>query len=139
MARVLIVDDEDTMREALRLALERDGHEVYEAPDGDSGTRVFRDKRADLVITDLIMPQKEGIETIRELRRRFPDVKIIALSGRGGVALNANLEHARRVGADVAIQKPCQMEEVRDAVRELLKDAPQNVHDIRKGKRAQKA
>ncbi len=66
------------------------------------------------------MPQKEGIETIRELRKCCPAVKIIALSGRGGVAINANLERARRVGANVAIQKPCRLEEVREAVRELL-------------------
>lgn len=125
MAKVLIVDDEDVLREALRLALERDGHEVCEASDGDSGTRMFREKRADLVITDLIMPQKEGIETIRELRRSCPRVKIIALSGRGGVAINANLERARRVGADMAIQKPCQLEEVREAVRRLLDETPE--------------
>lgn len=125
MARVLIVDDEDALREALRLALEQDGHEVFEATDGDSGTRLFKDKGVDLVITDLIMPRKEGIETIRDMRRERGDIKIIALSGRGGVSMNANLERARHVGADVAIQKPCELEEIREAVKTLLEDIPQ--------------
>ncbi len=70
-------------------------------------------------MTDLIMPQKDGIETIRDLRREFPNVKIVAVSGRGGIQINANLTRAKQVGADMTILKPCEPAEIRDAVRSL--------------------
>jgi CheY-like chemotaxis protein len=124
MARVLVVDDEDLMREAVRFALEQDGHEIFEAENGQMALILFEEKRPDVVITDLIMPQKEGIETIRVLRKRYPDAKIVALSGRGGITLNANLERARQVGADAAILKPCTSDEIREAVRTLMSDEP---------------
>jgi DNA-binding response OmpR family regulator len=119
MARVLVVDDEELMREAVRLALEQDGHEIFEAENGMAGLRLFAQQRPDVVITDLIMPQKEGIETIRDLRKKYPDSKIIALSGRGGISLNANLERAIHVGADAALLKPCDFDELRDTVKRL--------------------
>ncbi len=120
MASILILDDEEAMREALRMVLEEDGHEVSEASDGISGIALYREQPTDIVVTDLIMPQKDGIETIRDLRREFPRLKIIALSGRGGTAINANLERAKRVGADVTILKPCEPEEIREAIRDLM-------------------
>ena len=119
MAHVLVVDDEELMREAVRIALEQDGHEVSEAENGSVALRAFANQKPDVVITDLIMPRKEGIETIRDLRKKYPDAKIIALSGRGGIALNANLERALMVGADAALLKPCDFEELRSTVREL--------------------
>ena len=119
MARVLVVDDEELMREAVRFALEQDGHEVHEAENGQMGLNLFEEVQPDLVVTDLIMPQKEGIETIRVLRKRHPDAKILVLSGRGGIALNANLERARQVGADATLLKPCDFDELRDTVRSL--------------------
>jgi DNA-binding response OmpR family regulator len=122
MSRILIVDDEELMREAVRIALEQDGHEVVEAENGDACLRLFSKERPDVVITDLIMPHKEGIETIRDLRRNYPDSKIVALSGRGGIALNANLERARRVGADATLLKPCDFDELRETVRDLVSE-----------------
>ena len=83
MERILIIDDEQQIRSMLRLMLEREGYEVVEAPDGIEGIRVYRRKPADLIITDLIMPNKDGIGMIIELRKEFPDVKIIAMSGGG--------------------------------------------------------
>jgi len=112
------------MREAVRLALEQDGHEVVEAENGNAGLRLFDQKAPDVVVTDLIMPQKEGIETIRDLKRRHPSAKVIALSGRGGIALNANLERARQVGADATLLKPCDFDELRGTVRELMNPSP---------------
>jgi YesN/AraC family two-component response regulator len=84
MARILIIDDESQIRSMLRLMLERVGYEVVEAPDGIEGIRKYREKPADLIITDLIMPNKDGIGMIIDLKKEFPEVKIIAMSG-GGV------------------------------------------------------
>jgi len=124
MARVLIVDDEELLRAALREVLEKHGHEVFEAGNGIVGTQLLDRSPVDLVITDLIMPAKEGIETIRDIKRAHPGIRVIALSGRGGIALNANLERAMRVGADRALQKPCEAADVLKVVDELLETAP---------------
>ncbi len=123
MARVLILDDEEAMREAIRMVLEEDGHEVAEASNGVTGLEMFRERPSDVVVTDLIMPKKDGIETIRDLRREFPNVKIVALSGRGGIQINANLTRAKQVGADLTILKPCEPAEIRDAVRSLTESS----------------
>lgn len=119
MARVLVVDDEELVRDTVRQALELDGHDVSEAPDGASGLDALRAETADVLVTDLIMPGKDGIETIRDVRRDFPEVKILAVSGRGGIQINANLARADRIGADMTLSKPFGAEEIREAVRAL--------------------
>jgi CheY-like chemotaxis protein len=81
MARILVIDDERIIRTIVKHALEEDGHEVIEAGDGEEGIQLYRKNPTDLVVTDIIMPRKEGIETIKELRRNYPDIKIIAMSG----------------------------------------------------------
>jgi DNA-binding response OmpR family regulator len=124
MARVLVLDDEELMREALRIALERDGHEVCEAGDGAAGLSLFNERPIDLVITDLIMPNMDGVEMIRDLRRASPKVKIIALSGRGGISIKANLDRALMVGANCALMKPCDFDELRRTVSELTGKQP---------------
>ncbi len=121
MARILVLDDEELMREAVRHALERDGHEVSEASDGPTAMGLFKDHPSDVVITDLIMPNMDGTEVIRDLRRAAPGVKIIALSGRGGICIKANLDRALLTGADRALMKPCDFDELRRAVGELTK------------------
>ena len=78
MARILIIDDEPQIRSMLRLMLERDGYEVVEAPDGIEGIRAYRQKPTDLIITDLIMPNKDGIGMIIELKKEFPDKRVAA-------------------------------------------------------------
>ena len=83
MARILVVDDEEGIRTLLRNILVREGHHVTTAADGVEALQVVDTQPVDLVITDLIMPEKEGVETISELRKRFPAVKIIAMSGGG--------------------------------------------------------
>lgn len=121
MASILIIDDNSEIRRLLKRLLERHGYEVVEAPDGLVGTRLFREKPADLVITDIIMPEQEGIETIMELRRDFPDVKIIAISG-GGKAMKGGdtLHVAKALGAKRTFVKPLKMKDMVEAVRELL-------------------
>jgi DNA-binding response OmpR family regulator len=108
LAKILIIDDEEALRDSIRELLESKGHEVSDAPDGATGTSMFKEQGADVVITDLIMPYQDGIETIRNLRRHSQTLKIIALSGRGGHQIKANLERAEFFGADATIQKPCE-------------------------------
>ena len=120
MSRILIIDDEDQSRNMLNQALTRAGYEVFAASDGSEGIELFRSVMADLIITDILMPGKEGLETIMELRRDFPDVKIIAMSG-GGRTGNLNfLDIAERLGAQRTLQKPFHLEEVLQLVQDVL-------------------
>jgi DNA-binding response OmpR family regulator len=122
VARILIIDDESQVRDLLRQALERAGHEVVEARDGREGLRSFRVTPADLILTDILMPEKEGLETIIELRREVPGIKIIAMSGGRGGKLNF-LDIAKQLGAQRVLQKPFGVHEVLKMVTELL-EAP---------------
>jgi CheY-like chemotaxis protein len=120
VARILIIDDEDQPRRMLQQVLIRVGYEVVEARDGNEGLQLFRASPTDLIITDILMPEKEGLETIIDLRREFPAVKIIAISG-GGRTGNLNfLEVAKRLGAQRTLQKPFELQEMIAAVRDLL-------------------
>ncbi len=123
MARILVIDDEELVRFTLKQALEKAGHEVVEAADGNDGIAVCRRSPVDLIITDIIMPEKEGIETIVELRRDDPDVKIIAISGGGRIGTKDYLELAQRFGARQVLRKPFGRQELLDAVQETLDNA----------------
>ena len=90
-------------------------------PDGKKGMNLFREQLPHLVITDLIMPEKEGIETITELRQEFPEVKIIAMTGGGRVPPELYLRVAKRLGAMRTFAKPIEREELLKAIQELLK------------------
>lgn len=108
MPRILLVDDDDAVREILRKALVAAGHEVDEASNGDLAIAAYRRQAADLVITDLVMPDKDGLETIMELRRMDPSVRVVAMSG-GGRTLGPGqlyLESARALGARQILSKP---------------------------------
>ena len=122
MARILIIDDESQIRSMLRLMLERVGYEVIEAADGMEGIRQYRDNPADLIITDLIMPNKDGIGMIIELKKEFPKVKIIAMSGGGVNRPEGYLDGAKKLGATRTLTKPIDRDEMLSAVRETLKD-----------------
>ena len=101
MARILLVEDDEAVREILRKALVLAGHEVEEAQNGNVALAAYRRQASDVVITDLVMPEKDGLETIMELRRLDPAVKVIAISG-GGRTLGPGqlyLETARAIGA----------------------------------------
>ena len=121
MPRILIIDDEPQIRSMLRLMLERDGYEVVEAPDGIEGIRAYRQKPADLIITDLIMPNKDGIGMIIELQKEFPDVKIIAMSGGGLNKPEGYLKGAQKLGADCTLTKPIDREKMLRAVKNTIK------------------
>ena len=120
MAKILLIDDDEQVRLTIRTMLERIGHDVVEAPDGAVGVEMFRESPADLVITDIVMPQKGGITTIYELRRDYPDLRIIAMSGGGALRGTDYLEVARQIGASRTINMPVEMEELREVVTELL-------------------
>jgi YesN/AraC family two-component response regulator len=102
------------------MILEREGHEVMDAPDGKVGIELYRKEPADVVITDIIMPDKEGLETIMDLRREYPEVKVIAISGGGRVKSGDYLHMAAKFGAQLTLTKPFEQEELLEAVRELL-------------------
>ncbi len=121
MARILIIDDESQIRSMLRLMLERVGYEVIEAADGMEGIRQYRDNPADLIITDLIMPNKDGIGMIIELKKEFPQVKIIAMSGGGVNRPEGYLDGAKKLGAARTLTKPIDRDEMLNAVKETLK------------------
>src|SRR5262245_58011117 len=107
MARILVIDDDADLREVMQETLQSAGHEVLLAPDGIQGLELQRASPADVVITDIFMPDKEGIETICELKQEFPGVKIIAMSGGGThVRKPAYLSTASELGADVVLRKP---------------------------------
>jgi DNA-binding response OmpR family regulator len=123
VVRILIIDDEDQPRRMLQQVLARAGYEVIEARNGNEGLQYFRDRPTDLIITDILMPEKEGLETIIDIRREFPAVKIIAISG-GGRTGNLNfLEVAKRLGAQHTLQKPFELQEMLGAVRDLLQES----------------
>ena len=122
MARILIIDDESQIRSMLRLMLERVGYEIAEAPDGIEGIRQYRENPADLIITDLIMPNKDGIGMIIDLKKEFPKVKIIAMSGGGVNRPEGYLDGAKKLGATRTLTKPIDRDEMLKAVKETLKD-----------------
>jgi YesN/AraC family two-component response regulator len=124
MARILIIDDEPQIRSMLKLMLERDGYEVVEAPDGVEGIRVYRQNPADLIITDLIMPNKDGIGMIIDLKKEFPGVKIIAMSGGGLNKPDGYLKGAKKLGAFCTLTKPIDREEILRVVAAILKNTP---------------
>lgn len=106
MARVLVIDDDELVLTMLESVLLAAGHKVITATDGDQGLRALRRHPVDIIVTDIIMPGKEGIETIIEIRRLSPTIPIIAISGGGLHAGRLYLEAAARLGATRTLAKP---------------------------------
>lgn len=124
MARILVIDDDPQLRTLLSRYFGRRGYEVLQAEDGNTGLAIFREQGADVIITDLIMPGKEGMETIIELRQEYPDARIIAISGGGRVAPEGYLQLAKGIGAARVFSKPFELEQLKDAVDDLLAQTP---------------
>jgi CheY-like chemotaxis protein len=118
--RVLVVDDEESVRGVLCENLAACGFDVSMARDGfEAMTMIEEGQPPHVVVTDIIMPRKEGLEMIIELRRRYPGVRLIAISG-GGRAKSADfLQMAARLGADAVIPKPLDIDELEQTVRRL--------------------
>lgn len=118
--RVLIIDDDKFIRELARYALERSGFEVVEASDGEAGIQSHLETPADIIVTDILMPAKEGIETILQFRRDDPNIRIIAISGGVQSGTVDFLSIARKLGADMVLPKPFKPSALVRMVRELL-------------------
>lgn len=118
--KILVIDDDEQMRILLRQVMEWAGHEVVEAENGRQGMQMQREHKAELVITDLIMPEQEGLETITTLKKEFPGTKIIAISGGGRIGPEAYLPAAQELGADRVFSKPFDVRQLATVVGELL-------------------
>lgn len=123
MATILLIEDEKIVRTVIRRFLEKDGHTVIEAEDGKIGLRVFKANDVDLTITDIIMPNSEGIETIANLRKEKPGMPIIAMSGGGTVGPIDYLDLARRFGAAGTYEKSSDWDGLVNLVNKLLQEA----------------
>jgi CheY-like chemotaxis protein len=125
MARILLIEDDELFRRMLRNSLAALGHEVTEAQNGLQGLKLHSAGGFDLVVTDVVMPEREGIETILELRQRNPDVKIIAMSGGGRGSAADYLHIAAQVGAQRVLLKPFSIDELKEAIHFLKFDVPE--------------
>lgn len=122
MARILIIEDDDLLRGVLANALELAGHTVIQAANGQEGVDLFRATAADLVLTDIVMPVQEGVETIIQLRKHQREVPIIAMSG--GVAnTKLYLSIASRIGAKRILSKPFTPQQLIETIDEVLAEA----------------
>ncbi len=115
LAAILVIDDQEPIRSLLRVALENAGHEVRDASNGRRGLALYRERAADIIITDIVMPEMDGLELLLALTRSFLNVKVIAMSG--GLESEGPLNVAMRLGARQTFQKPFDMEKLLSAVR----------------------
>lgn len=121
MATILVVDDEAPVRLIIREVLERCGHTVLEARTGRDAFDIYQNEAIDLIITDLVMPEKSGIDLMMELKKRNPGVRIIAVSGGGGITGRFDyLPIAKLLGARAIIRKPFTLQQIEDTVSEAL-------------------
>ena len=118
MARVLVIDDEVEQREAVQEMLESAGHEVILAAGGMEGLAKHRQNPVDLILVDLFMPEPDGFETMHLLRREFPDVRIVAMSGKNFA--NTMLSVARRLGSVAVLAKPFTQDELLMTVEKIV-------------------
>lgn len=118
--KVLVIDDEPAVRQAIARILRYTGYEPVLAENGNDGLRLFRSENPELVITDIVMPEKNGVEVIREIRELRPGTKIIAMSGGGRIADVDFLEIAAQLGATEIIDKPFELASLLDAIGRCL-------------------
>ena len=119
MAKILVIDDSPTVRAGARLVLSRAGHDVVEAEDGDQGIGLFGEEAFDVVIVDMVMPNRDGLSTIAEIQRRSSQIKIIGISALEGGDVDA-LAEAKRQKIDVALVKPFKGPVLLDAIDRCL-------------------
>jgi CheY-like chemotaxis protein len=121
MAKILVIDDEEQLRDLIKKMLTRDGHQILMAQDGEEGVRAFHQFNPDLIITDIIMPNKDGIEVIMELLKSYPEFPIIAISGgRRAITAGFNLDSAEMLGVKGILQKPFTHQQLKDIIQKIL-------------------
>jgi len=123
MARILLIEDNAPLLAMERAVLTAAGHEVVPATNGKEALLIFADASFDLVVTDVVMPEKDGLETISHLRRKYPTLKIIAVSGGGRVEAGDYLVMARKLGAAQTLAKPFTGEQLIKAVDKVLRSS----------------
>jgi DNA-binding response OmpR family regulator len=125
MAKILVIDDEPHIRTLVEAFLVQDGHDVDLADNGKNGLKMIEQNHYDLLITDVVMPEKDGLELIMDLKGREPRIRVIVMSG-GGTRLNIQnyLEMARLLGADRMLPKPLDFLKLQNAVKEVLEAQP---------------
>jgi CheY-like chemotaxis protein len=122
LAKILVIDDEEGVRRVIGKILVRAGHDVLEAPDGKVALSLLKEEAADLVICDLFMPEMDGVEVLRQLRRDYPNLRVVAISGgayQGRVQL---LDVAKALGAVAVLGKPFQPHQLLELVNDLLRE-----------------
>jgi DNA-binding response OmpR family regulator len=120
MPQILLIDDDEPVRQMLRATLTSAGYTVDEAADGKEGVARYRPQHTSLVITDLIMPEKDGLETIAELKWKYPAVKILAVSGGSRMSPSDHLNVAKKMGADYILAKPFSTAKLLAIINELI-------------------
>ncbi|CAK0766529.1 hypothetical protein CCP3SC15_340012 [Gammaproteobacteria bacterium] len=121
MALILLIEDDTQFRTMLEQMLGQDGHQVTTAANGIEGLECYRQQRPALIITDILMPKKDGIEVIMEIKRQTPDVRIIAISGgRRSITPEFNLESATLMGVNAVLAKPFSRADLQKAIRHAL-------------------
>ena len=120
MPSILIIDDDDSLRDALRRTLHKEGYTISEACEGRQGLKELEHSPVDLILLDMFMPDKDGLETIGELRRTYPKIRIIAMSGGGFKGTVDVLHVAKKLEARRTLNKPFTREQLLEAVREEL-------------------
>jgi len=118
---ICVIDDDESVRQTVGRILRGAGYAVVEAKDGEVGLRVVEREMPAMIVTDIVMPNREGIETIREAKQRFPSIPIIAISGGGRLGPDGFLELAVKLGADDCLAKPFRPAELLDKISRLLK------------------
>lgn len=123
MVRILVVDDEESVRDMVKAMIEPAGYDVIEAGNGAEACDACKEAPVDLIITDIVMPEKNGIDLIMDVKKEYPDIPVIAISGGGGITGRYDyLEIAKLVGAENILKKPFAMADLRSAVDNILKN-----------------
>ncbi|MBN2684630.1 MAG: response regulator [Pontiellaceae bacterium] len=122
MSRILIIDDDPYIRTVFKRYLEGNGYEVEIAEDGNAGLKSVQRSVPDLVVTDVMMPEKDGLEVVLELRKTCPDVPVIAISGGMRIAPMDFLPMVKKFGAKRVLYKPVDLEELSEAIEQELKN-----------------
>jgi DNA-binding NtrC family response regulator len=120
MARILIIDDEESVRITLSKTLKAARHDIHEASDGDVALKILTEQKIDLVITDIVMPNREGVETMRAIRANWPRIKVIAMSGGERIRTPEFLKEAGELGVSELLKKPFSMSELQHTVSTVL-------------------
>jgi len=121
VAVILVIDDDEQIRRMLKWALQKEGHDVLDTPDGREGASICRKHGVELILTDILMPHKDGLDVMMEIRSEFPGVKIVAMSGGSATMPSTGCLHlASELGANEVLAKPIAKKQLLDAVNKVL-------------------